>query len=72
LVYILIKLLLLLPITIVIVERVFPTMHIIKSKLQNMMRDKRINDSLVMYFEKDIFDEIDNEVIMKRFQNIKI
>jgi hypothetical protein len=54
------------------VERVFPTMHIIKSKLQNMMRDKRINDSLVMYFEKDIFDEIDNEVIMKRFQNIKI
>lgn len=71
-VYILIKLLLLLPITIVIVERVFPTMHIIKSKLQNMMRDKRINDSLVMYFEKDIFDEIDNEVIMKRFQNIKI
>jgi hypothetical protein len=37
-----------------------------------MMRDKRINDSLVMYFEKDIFDEIDNEVIMKRFQNIKI
>jgi len=67
LVYIIIKLLLLLPIAAVIVERVFPTMHIIKSKLQNMMRNKRINDSLIMYFEKDIFDEIDNEVIMKRF-----
>jgi hypothetical protein len=27
---------------------------------------------LVVYIEKDIFDKIDNEVIMKRFQNIKI
>ena len=32
-----------------------------------MMRDKWMNDSLVVYFEKDIFDKIDNEVIMKRF-----
>jgi hypothetical protein len=23
------------------------------------------------YFEKNIFDEIDNKIIMKRFQNIK-
>jgi hypothetical protein len=26
---------------------------------------------LVVYIEKDIFDEIDNDVVMKRFQNIK-
>jgi len=36
-----------------------------------MMRDKLMNGSLVVYIEKDIFDKIDNEVIMKRFQNIK-
>jgi hypothetical protein len=36
-----------------------------------MMGDKWMNDSLVVYIEKDIFDKIDNEVIMKQFQNIK-
>jgi hypothetical protein len=30
-----------------------------------------MNDNLVIYIEKDIFDKIDNEAIMKRFQNIK-
>jgi hypothetical protein len=35
------------------------------------MGDKWMNDSLVVYIEKDIFDKIDNEAIMKRFQNMK-
>jgi hypothetical protein len=35
------------------------------------MGDKQINNNLVVYIEKDIFDEIDNDVVMKRFQNIK-
>jgi len=35
------------------------------------MGDKWMNDSLVVYIKKDIFDNIDNEVIMKQFQNIK-
>ena len=30
-----------------------------------------MNDSLVVYIEKEIFDKIDNKSIMKRFQNIK-
>jgi hypothetical protein len=30
------------------------------------MRDKWMNDSLVVNIEKDIFDKIDNEAIMKR------
>jgi hypothetical protein len=30
-----------------------------------------MNDSLVVYIEKNILYEIDNEVIIKRFQNIK-
>jgi len=72
LVYMLIKLTLLLPVATAIVERVFSAMHIVKSRLLNGMRDKWMNDSLVVYIEKDIFDKIDNEVFMKRFQNMKI
>ncbi|XP_073263612.1 uncharacterized protein [Populus alba] len=44
------------------VERVFSAMHIVKSRLRNKMGDKWMNDSLVVYIEKDIFDKIDNEV----------
>ncbi|XP_061943830.1 uncharacterized protein LOC133668101 [Populus nigra] len=71
LVYMLIKLSLLLPVATATVERVFSAMHIIKSRLRNRMGDKWMNDSLVVYIEKDIFDKIDNEAIMKRFRNIK-
>jgi len=67
LVYMLIKLLLFLPVAIATVKRVFSAMHIVKSRLQNRMRDKWMNDSLIVYIEKDIFDKINNEVIMKRF-----
>jgi ABC-type siderophore export system fused ATPase/permease subunit len=66
-VYMLIKLSLLLLVATATVERVFSVMHIVKSKLRNRMRDKWMNDSLVVNIEKDIFDKIDNEVIMKRF-----
>jgi len=31
-----------------------------------------MNDSLIVYIEKNIFDEIDNKVIMKWFKNIKL
>ncbi|KAJ6964023.1 hypothetical protein NC652_002337 [Populus alba x Populus x berolinensis] len=62
-----IKLSLLLPDATATVERVFSIMHIVKSRLRNTMRDKWMNDSLVVYIEKDIFDKIDNEAIMKRF-----
>jgi hypothetical protein len=40
LVYMLVKLSLLLPVATVTVERVFSAMHIINSRLWNMMRDK--------------------------------
>ena len=67
----LIKFSLLLTVTIATVNKVFSAMHIVKSRLRNKMGDKWMNDSLVVYIEKDIFDKIDNEAIMKRFQNIK-
>ena len=35
------------------------------------MRDQWMNDHLLVYIEKDIFDIIDNETIMQYFQNMK-
>jgi hypothetical protein len=68
LVYMLIKLLLLLPVATATVEKVFSAKYIVKSRLQNKIRNTWINDNLVVYIDqKDIFDKIDNEVIMKRF-----
>ena len=46
-------------------------MHVVKGRLQNRIKNKWMDDSLIVYIEKNIFDEIDNEVIIKWFQNIK-
>jgi len=59
-----IKLSILLPVATTTVIIVFSAMHIVKSRLQNKMRDTWMNDSLIIYIEKDIFDKINNEVIL--------
>ena len=35
------------------------------------MRDRWMNDCLMVYIEKDVACSIDNEIIMQRFQNMK-
>ena len=69
----LIKLPLLLLVATVIVERVFSAMRIVKSRLRNRIGDKWMNDSLVVYIEKDIFDKIDNEAneAILKYENSK-
>ena len=62
---------LILLVTTTTVERDFSTMKFIKNRLSNQMVDQWMNDCLVTYIKTDVFDSIDNEVIMKRFQNIK-
>ena len=71
LVYLLVKLALLLPVATATVERAFSAMKFIKNRLRNRMGDQWMNDCLVTYIEKDVFDSIDNELIMQRFQNMK-
>ncbi|GMP22833.1 hypothetical protein CsSME_00000668 [Camellia sinensis var. sinensis] len=46
-------------------------MNIMKNRLRNRMSDEWMNDSLVVYIERDIFDGIDNDTIMERFQKMK-
>ncbi|PIN22669.1 hypothetical protein CDL12_04614 [Handroanthus impetiginosus] len=71
LVYLLIKLALILPVATATVERAFSAMAIIKNRLRNRMSDQFMNDCLITYIEKDIFSRVDNESIMRRFQNMK-
>ncbi|XP_028095909.1 uncharacterized protein LOC114295815 [Camellia sinensis] len=71
LVYLLVKLALTLPVTTATMERSFSAMKYIKSNLRNRMGDQWMNVCLVTYIERDVFDSIDNEEIMQRFQNMK-
>ncbi|XP_042441376.1 zinc finger MYM-type protein 1-like [Zingiber officinale] len=70
LVYRLIELALVLPVATASVERVFSVMKIIKTDLCNRMGDEWMNDSLVVYIEKDIFATIENEQILQHFQQM--
>jgi hypothetical protein len=70
LVYRLITLALVLPVTTATVERVFSAMKIIKTDLRNRMRDDWMNDCMVVYIEREIFETIENEAILQRFQKM--
>ena len=65
------KLVLTLPVATTTVERSFLTMKYIKNVLRNRMRDQWMNDCLVTYIESNVFDSIDNEAIMQRYQTMK-
>ena len=69
LVYLLVRLALLLPIAIATMERVFSVMKLVKNQLCNRMCNSWMNDCLITYVERDIFDSVDNEKI---FNFIKI
>ena len=71
LVYLLVTLALILPVATTIVERTFSAMNIVKNRLRNRMEDQLMNDQLLVYVEKYIFDSIDNNTIVQHFQNIK-
>ena len=69
--YLLLKLVLTLPVATVTVEGAFSAMKIVKNCLRNRIEDEWMNDCLLMYIEKEIFNRIDDETILQRFQNMK-
>jgi hypothetical protein len=71
LVYRLLCLVLLLPVTTATVERSFSAMKIVKDRLRNRMGDQWLYDLLVIYIEKDLSLLVDNEEIIKRFMKMK-
>ena len=43
-----------------------------KNKFQNWMGNEWMNDNLIVYVEKDVFNSVNNEFIAQRFQNMKL
>ncbi|XP_010675554.2 uncharacterized protein LOC104891545 [Beta vulgaris subsp. vulgaris] len=70
-VYLLLKLVLILPVATASVERAFSTMTMIKNKLRNSMGDGLLNDCLVTFLEKDLFCDVEVDAIVNRFQNLR-
>ncbi|XP_074271276.1 uncharacterized protein LOC141595204 [Silene latifolia] len=71
LVYLLLRLVLILPVATASVERVFSATTYVKNKLRNSMGDQLLNDSLVTFIERDFFSRVDNDDIIDRFQGKK-
>ena len=67
LVYLLLKLVLILPVATANVERAFSAMSIVKSKLRNKMGDSLLDDCLVTYIERDAFSEVNEDDIIDTF-----
>ncbi|KAH9792980.1 TTF-type domain-containing protein [Citrus sinensis] len=71
LVYLSVTLALVLPVFTATVERTFSAMKFVKNELRNRMGDEWMNDNLIVYVEKDVFNSIDNESIAQCFHNMK-
>jgi len=71
LVYRLLKLVLTLLIATVTVERCFSAMKIVKTTLRNRIGDQFLNDCLVCFVERELFDKVTNEIVIKRFQSME-
>ena len=71
LVFLLIKLILMLPVATASVERVFSGMTFVKNKLRNRRGDQSLNDCLVTFIEKDIFLQVSDDAVVKRFGEMK-
>ncbi|XP_074283799.1 uncharacterized protein LOC141608336 [Silene latifolia] len=67
-VYMLLKLVLVLPVATATVERAFSAMSFIKNRLRNSMGDEYLNDCLVTFLERDVF--FTRAITLVDFQNI--
>ncbi|XP_057452192.1 uncharacterized protein LOC130744010 [Lotus japonicus] len=71
LVYKLIELALILPVSTASVERAFSAMKIIKSKLRNKIRNEWFNDLMICYTEREIFKSVRDVDIIRTFTTNK-
>jgi hypothetical protein len=67
-VYLLLKLILILPVATASVEWVFSALAIVKTKSRNKLGDSVLDDCLVTFIERDIFFEVD---IIETFMSLR-
>ncbi|XP_057793707.1 uncharacterized protein LOC131010250 [Salvia miltiorrhiza] len=71
LIFLLIKLVLIIPVATASVERAFSGMTYVKNRLRNSMGDQVLNDCLVTFIEKDMFLQVSDDEVVKRFEEMK-
>ena len=72
LVYLLLKMVLLLPVATASVESAFSGMNFVKTKRRNKMSDSLLDDCLVAFIERDILEDVDEDDVVKTFIAIRI
>jgi hypothetical protein len=71
LIYLLFKLVLILPVATTSVKRTFSMMNFVKNRLRNRMNDGLLDDCLITFVERNIFLNIKKEDIINSFMVIK-
>ena len=71
LVYLLLKMVLLLPVATASVEGAFSGMDSVKTKRRNKMSDTLLDDCLVTFMERDILKDVDEDDVIKTFMAIR-
>ncbi|XP_013745323.2 uncharacterized protein LOC106447920 [Brassica napus] len=71
LVYWILKLVLTLPVATATVERCFSAMKIVKTSLRNRISDQFLNDCFICFVEKELFEKVTNDAVIKRFQKME-
>ncbi|KAL8465345.1 hypothetical protein ACS0TY_034733 [Phlomoides rotata] len=67
----LVHLVLTLPVTTATIERAFSAMKHVKSVLRNKMENDYLSDSMVVYIERELSEDIDPDSIIDEFYHIK-
>ena len=70
-IYSLLKLVLLLPVAMASVERIFSAMASVKTKKINKLGDALLDDCLVTFIEWDIFFEMDKNDVIETFRKFR-
>ena len=71
LVYLLLKMVLLLPVATASVERAFSSMDFVKTKRRNKMSDSLLDDCLVTFIERDILEDVEEDDVINTFMAIR-
>jgi hypothetical protein len=67
----LIRLVLTLPVSTAITEREFPAMKHVKTVLRNKIKEEFLTDSMMIYIEREIVEDIDSDSIIDEFYSTK-
>ena len=59
------------PVSTTTTERAFSAMKLVKTELRNKMEDDFLNDSLMLYIEKDIVSTFSLDSIVDDFEDLK-